>query len=307
MEQQPMIELTGLRINNPQAVLAAFGLTRIMSERGWPVRLHWRETDQRAILEGCEWSQLVEELAAYLDGRERAPELNWADSIKKFSRERYRNLMQQCDARERSWLEAYWYESTHGPASAQRDEELSRSRLDMTSGPIQLFAAVREIIPLLRKKQLERALEEALLQPWLNTDDCSNLGWDPGAIKDGATITGGKLPEKIPHRGVMAAIWLAFETLPWFPARWLAGSRQEISWVLPHQPATANGIRLMLLAQPGLSVQELTAQGWSRWIARIGKNGKYSYLFSATRTWSDRQNPTGSRKTTPAYKAVRME
>ncbi len=300
-----MIELTGLRINNPQAVFAALGLVRILNDRGWPVRLHWRETDHRAILEGCEWSQLVEELTAYLNGREGAPELKWADSIKKLPRARYRELMQQCDARERIWLEAYWYESWHGPQTKNKDG-LAKSRLDMTSGSIKFFAAVREIIPLLRKKPLERALEEALLQPWLNTDDCSNLGWDPGAIKDGATITGGKL-EKIPHRGVMAAIWLAFETLPWFPARWLAGSRQEIRWVLPHQPATANGIRLMLLAHPGLSVQELTAQGWSRWIARIGKNGKYSYLFSATRTWSDRQNPTGSRKTAPAYKAVRME
>lgn len=288
-----MIELTGLRINNAQAVFAAYGLTRVLSERGLSVRLEWRVSDHRAVLSGCDWETLKAHLAEHLKGREQAVELNWADAIKEFPRERYRELMQSSDAKTRKWLEAYWHEPLTHPRSGQKRElALAQTRLDMTAGRVKLFSGIRKTILELQKKDLDAELTKTLLQAWINTDECFNPGWDWGAVKAGASISGGKPPDKTPARGVMAAVWLAFEALPWFPSRWLTHkkSANEVSWVIPHLAVSAAGIESMLLAQQGLSVSELHAQNWSHWVACIAKNGEYGYLLPAARTLSTTQN-----------------
>ena len=69
-------------------------------------------------------------------------------------------------------------------------------------------------------------------------------------MKSGSTYAGEKSPSKVNHITVISAMWLAFEALPLFPARWLAGTGRydEIEWVVPHCPVGLAGLRQMLLA-----------------------------------------------------------
>ncbi|QSA97549.1 hypothetical protein [Methylococcus sp. EFPC2] len=274
-----MIELSGLNITNPQAQLASFGLLRIVASRGKPsATLHWRESDGSACLAGLSWGDLLGVLGDYLVDRERAPELNWADTIKGYLRERYREQMRTANAGEREWLEAYWYE-----VAGKKGVSLAETKLDMTAGGLKLFAAVRKLLPVVRAS-LETSVREALLGPWLNADNVGSLGWDPGALKSGATVAGGKAPTSAKDATVVAAMWLAFEALPLFPARWLAelGKFDEVIWVLPHRPASWAGLREMQLAGVRMDVEDLRAQGWSRWSVGITRNGKFGCLLPPT-------------------------
>ena len=53
-----MIALRGLRINNPQAVMASYGLLRVQHRQGSDARLHWRD-DNVAVLDDMEWAHVV--------------------------------------------------------------------------------------------------------------------------------------------------------------------------------------------------------------------------------------------------------
>jgi hypothetical protein len=275
-----MMELTGLSITNPQAMLASFGLLRIVALNGYPqATLAWRPADHIPCLSGLDWSELMELTERYIGERELAPELNWADTIKGYPRNKYRELCRGAAPELVAWAEAYWHE-----AEQKDGTKLLESRLDMTAGGLKLFAAVRKLIPHVRSR-LEPALREALLGPWLNADNVGSLGWDPCAMKSGATIAGGKAPTSAPHATVSAAMWLAFEALPLFPARWLAelGGPHEIVWVLPHRPATLAHLQQMQLAGPRTAAAELAAEGWSCWSVEIIRNGKFGCLLPPVR------------------------
>jgi hypothetical protein len=276
-----MIQLTGLSIANPQAVMASFGLLRIVATQGLShVTLQWQKDNNTACLLGLEWPQLVEILGSYLKDREQAPELNWADTIKGHNRDQYRQQIRTATPGELEWLESYWYEDLR-----KGDVVLNETKFDMTAGGQKLFSAVRKLIPKVRAK-LEPALTEALIGPWLNNDNVGSFGWDPGAMKSGATITGGKAPTSAPDSTVIAAMWLAFEALPLFPTRWLArtGQYNEIEWALPHYPTTYAGLKQMMIAGLHMAHSELQAQGWSRWTVEVIRNGKFGCLLPAVRT-----------------------
>jgi hypothetical protein len=128
-----------------------------------------------------------------------------------------------------------------------------------------------------------------------NDDDVASIGWDPGAIKRGATIQGGKDPSSAKHLSVAAAQWLAWESLPFFPARWMAGTREEIIFVLPQHPVGYRTAKTMLISGPHLQLDELRAQGWSKWSVALWKSGRDTYLAHA-RTVSDWEVGGGSRR-----------
>ncbi|MEI7866308.1 MAG: hypothetical protein WCI11_00345 [Candidatus Methylumidiphilus sp.] len=284
-----MIELTGLSITNPQAVMASFGLLRVLAQNGQPqARLEWREPDRVAVIHGIDWDVLLETLNAAIQQREHAPELNWADSIKEYPRKQYREQMQTCPPEQRQWLEAFWFEQHQ-----KGKTELAETKLDMTAGQLKLFSTVRNLIPKLRK-HFKGKMQEALLGPWLNEDNVGSLGWDPGAMKSGATLAGEDSPSKARHITVVGAMWLAFEALPLFPARWLAetGRFDEIEWVVPHCPIGWAGLRQMLLAGCKLDASELEVQGWSRWSVAISRNGRLGCLQPAIE--ASQRSPDGA-------------
>ncbi|MFZ4699051.1 MAG: type I-G CRISPR-associated protein, Cas3-extension family [Candidatus Methylumidiphilus sp.] len=289
-----MVELTGLSITNPQAVMASFGLLRVLAQNGQPqARLEWREPDRVAVIHGIDWDMLLETLNAAIQQREQAPELNWADSIKKYPREQYREQMQTCPPEQRQWLEAFWFEQHQKGKTEKGKTELTETKFKMTAAKQGLFSAVRKLIPKLRKHFKEK-MGEALLGPWLNKDNAVTLGWDPGAMKAGSTYAGEKSPSDAKHITVIGAMWLAFEALPLFPARWLeeTGRYDEIEWVVPHCPIGLAGLRQMLLAGGKLEASELEAQGWSRWSIAISHNGSFGCLQPAIE--ASQRSPDGA-------------
>lgn len=283
-----MLPLTALDPVNPQAQFASFGLLRILAEAGHPSRLAWRD-GRHAELHGVDWETVAGAVSGILEA-DRA-ELNWADTVKKFTR--YRELMDSPG--NHPWLAAFWLEAAAG--------KTVETKLDLTAGAQKLFATVQAIIRHLRDQPVEPLLKRNLIEPWDYADRVAGLGFDPGAVRSGASVTGGKPPTSAPQATMALAGLLAFEAWPLLPARWLDGDRDEIVWALPERPTGYGNLRQMLLAAPGLNDAELAAQGWSRWGCGIGRNGKFGYLYPAARTTSDGGNPGDSR----ARKAVKTK
>lgn len=295
-----MIALKGLRINNPQAIMASYGLLRILDHQGLTAHLYWRE-DNVAVIEDIEWPPLVEAVTTYIRGREQAPELNWQAKLSGLSMEDYRTLYRESRNGTREWINAYWY--LKGP-----NDGAAWSKLDLTARKcrVSLCASIRDSISLVsapeakraraqgKKRGVEEYLRAALLDPWANDDDVSSVGWDPGAAKLGAVIAGGHDPSATRHRSVAAAMWLAWESMPLFPARWLAGDRTEVIFVVPQRPVSLAGAQLMLLSGPHLGTTELAAQGWSNWQLQIWTQGEMAY-FTYARTVSNDERAEGSR------------
>ncbi|MDD5035945.1 MAG: hypothetical protein PHE55_14440 [Methylococcaceae bacterium] len=274
-----MIELTALIPANPQAVFASFGLLRVLAEADIPAKLAWRD-GVHAELHGVEFEMLCGVIKNRLD--EKRPELNWADSVKKFTR--YQELM--ADPNHHPWLQAFWLEAP---------DKVEETKLDMTAGGQKLFSVVRAIIKHVHSQPIEQALRRTLIEPWDYADRLSGLGFDPGAVRSGATITGGKSPSSAPHATMALANLFAFEAMPLFPARWLGGTSSELAWVLPHRPVGLGSLRQMLLAAPDMRDAELEMQGWSRWCCRVGRNASFGYLYPAARISSDGNYGVGSR------------
>ena len=229
-------------------------------------------------------------MTQYLEGREDAPELHWTGSLNRFDREQYRKLCRESDARAREWVDGYWYDAN------RKDGAAAWSKLDTTVGSrASLCGSVRDALALMRKQGIEVALRRALLEPWANDDDAATTGWDPAAVKLGASITGGKEPTKAKHRTVAAATWLAWESLPLFPARWIAGERHEVVFVVPHRPVSLAGARMMLLSGPRMDGAELSAQGWSKWTTQVWKNRRSTCLAPLARTTSGGYTPGSPR------------
>lgn len=279
-----MLPLTALDPVNPQAQLASFGLLRILAEAGHPARLAWRD-GRHAELHGVAWETVAAAVSGIL--KPNRAELNWADTVKKFPR--YRELM--ADDGNHLWLQAFWREAAGG----KTDE----TKLDMTAGGQKLFATVQAIVRHLRDQPVVPLLAQTLREPWDYADRVAGLGFDPGAVRSGASVTGGKPPTSAPQATMALAGLLAFEAWPLLPARWLDGDRDEIVWALPERPTGFGNLRQMLLAAPGLNDAELAAQGWSRWGCGIGRNGKFGYLYPAARTPSAGGNRDGSRAANP--------
>jgi hypothetical protein len=281
-----MLALAALDPANPQAVFASFGLLRILAEAGHPARLAWRD-GQHAELHGVDWEAVAAAVPGILNVKR--AELNWSDTVKKFTR--YRELM--ADTGHHPWLEAFWLESAGG--------KTVETKLDMTAGAQKLFATVLAMIRHLRDQPVAPLLARTLREPWDYADRVAGLGFDPGAVRSGASVTGGKPPTSAPQATMSLAGLLAFEALPLLPARWLGGGRDEIVWALPERPTGFAKLRQMLLAAPALRDEELAAQGWSRWACSIGRNGKFGFLYPAARTTSDGGNP-GDPRITKALK-----
>ncbi len=85
-----------------------------------------------------------------------------------------------------------------------------KGSLDFTGGTVILSKVIRQMLDSVDHE----VLVEALDHPWKNKDNIANLGWDVNAIKLAATLPGEKNPSQANHKGVIAAQWLAAESLP---------------------------------------------------------------------------------------------
>jgi hypothetical protein len=239
------MELTGLHADSPIGAMAAFGCLRIC-QRGEEFRgakLGWRAADGSfvAVLR-TEQHRSQEELVAALvaDVKTAATrrELTWRKKLKALEPTEFREaseaILQHATARNRETAD--WFAAFGSDGALDRDDKIDATPLDMTGGPQEFLAGALELAGKLsaaptgrrNAKTGEQAFHEALFGPWKYGDDQHSLGWDPTTIKLGAFTY--KAPTKMANSGVMAAVWLAFESIPLFPCFAVHGRLQARSF-----------------------------------------------------------------------------
>lgn len=152
----------------------------------------------------------------------------------------------------------------------------AKAALDLTAGRVNLRAVISQMLDTVNPIKID----EALNQPWSNTDDITSLGWDASAVKLAARIGGARAPDNSPHRGVLAGQWLAAESLPITGT----GPRGKVySWVTWSVPLDLGGIRAVVQSK---SID----WGGVRYVATVARNGQMGYLEPA-RSASTQQMP----------------
>lgn len=142
-----------------------------------------------------------------------------------------------------------------------------KAPLDLTAGRVNLIAVIKDMLANVDEQKIDEALNTA----WKNQDNVTCLGWDIGAVKMAASIGGNNAPDASPHRGVVAAQWLAAESLP---ITSIGPRKKTYSWVTWSVPLDLGGVRAVAQA---LS----TDWGGVRYEANVGRNGQMGYLEPA--------------------------
>jgi hypothetical protein len=234
----PELSLTGLRPHSPIGAMAAFGLLRIVTRALPNVRpkLKWQgeNGEYHATLITAEPVSREQLIAALIDDVQAAaqrPELAWSETIKGASPHVF---TQECaeastgstqsDRDRADWLTAFSTELS------VKDERLLQTPFDMSVARQKFLLDAGRLAAFLGKtnrggkqKSPREDYLEALFGPWRYEDDQHSLGWDPTTIKLGAFTH--KPPTAMENRGVRAAVWLAFESLPMFPCFYEGGMR----------------------------------------------------------------------------------
>jgi hypothetical protein len=222
------IDLTGLRADLPIGIMAAIGCLRVCArtEEFRGSKLGWARSGGSYTAVLCTPSartadDLVAALMADVKRAAERMELTWRKKLKALSPAEYREAAKAALSKGREtadWFAAFGCET----AKDREGVNVEPTPLDMTGGPQEFLAGACELAQKLstapkgkKAKTPAQAFREALFGPWEYRDDQHSLGWDPTTIKLGAFTT--QAPTKMANSGVMAAIWLAFESLPMFP------------------------------------------------------------------------------------------
>lgn len=142
-----------------------------------------------------------------------------------------------------------------------------KTPLDLTAGKVSLREVIKEMLATVDRDNIE----QTLFAPWRNRDNIVSLGWDIGALKLAANSGGEYAPDNAPHRGELAAQWLAAESLPITSVGKRSKSYTWITWTVP---LDLGGVRALVLARS-------TAWGGECYKAVIGRNGQMGYLAPA--------------------------
>lgn len=275
-----MIDLPGLSGASPIGFLAALGMLRVLVEdRGHDARLAWRHG--RAVLEGLELADAIDELAANMAGRGDALEFAWADTTRGVTPEQYRNAVAQAggDRRALAFLAGWGTD-----AVIREGSSIAATRFDMTSGQQKLLRNLRELASRIDRRSLEVAL---LGGPY---EGQSSFGLDPAAVRFHAHEP--QAPTNSDPPGKPGLIWLAFEAIPLHPVMpvsatrarttgWRGGSASAYVWPMWSALLTLAEVRLLR----ALPLQRLSDRPGVTdvWAAHYGKSGKYGILLPARR------------------------
>lgn len=274
-----MIELPGLSGASPIGFLAALGMLRVLVEdRGRDARLAWRHG--RAVLEGLELTDAIDELAANMAGRGDALEFTWADTTRGVTPEQYRKAVAEAGGNRR----ALAFLAGWGTDAVVREGSIAATRFDMTSGQQKLLRNLREVALTITRRSLEIAL---LGGPY---EAQSSFGLDPVAVRFHAHEP--QAPTNSDPPGKPGLIWLAFEAIPLHPvlpvsatrartAGWRGGPASAYVWPLWSTFLTLAEVSLLR----ALPVERLPDRvGVTEvWAARFGKNSEYGILLPALR------------------------
>jgi len=239
--------MPGLSGSHPLGAMAAFGLLRIIAIESpfGEAKLAWvLEGDWLAELhveESVDLDSLIEYLTARQPQRTAAPWLTWHDDIK-CPPSHFRDVWQELQnefandyspegkrlANEHSQFQASY--GSEFVLDKKATPDVKPTAFHMTAGQQRFLKTVKELAASLdpeqratrrqtetdRVTELRSAYETALLGPWTYEDSQHSLGWDPAT--EGLHALSDKSPSAAGPSSVRAAVWLAFESLPLFPA-----------------------------------------------------------------------------------------
>ncbi|NKN34396.1 type I-G CRISPR-associated protein, Cas3-extension family [Marichromatium bheemlicum] len=267
------MRLTALRANNPVAVMAAYGVLRLLPE----ARLRWRDVHPELECEG----DPVARLAALLPARLAAPEHTRLDDPRDNNIggvEGFRHLSEEIPS---EWLAAYAAECADGV----RDTGLL-----LLGGRHRFVANARDVMAALaRRDDVGVAIQEALFGPWRYADKVIAWGWDAAARIDPAASP--RDVSSTPKFGVAGAYWLAWESLPLWPmvnGRTVGMSPREWRYPVCAEWVGCETLRALILGGEQLAHREREALGVTYWSAALLSGGKFGKVLG----WA---HPAGAR------------
>lgn len=209
-----MIELTALKGSSPIGAMAAYGVLRILHLQGVKARLQFdHETTQASLDVDLDAQELIDTIKGYIEQHDCAPDYDVPQTGA--------NILA----------------SEFGPALyVEQKDKVAKSIFNRVAGSDNVLNLARKgradiLKNSSRVKSTEDNIKEALFGPWLQNDAIATFGWNPADKKEAASLAGTKVPKSLKHRTVVAANWLAFESLPLLAPLALISERKE--WCYP--------------------------------------------------------------------------
>lgn len=227
-----MISLTALKGSSPIGAMAAYGVLRVLHLQGIDARLQFDpETTQVSIDAALDDQDLIEVIREYIAQVDCAPgfavPVNGEDILgSEFGPALY------CENWEKGAIKIgkTVFNRVAGSDNILNLARKARSEILKTST---------------RSKQPEENIREALFGPWLQNDNIATFNWNPADKKERASLPGKREPKKLRQRTVVAANWLAFESLPLLAPIALISGKNEWSYPLPARASFQEARALM--------------------------------------------------------------
>ncbi len=257
-----MIELTALKGNTPIGCMAAYGVLRVLYLSGIDAVLSFDpETTQATIGKVDNKSILLDTLKDYIESNDCAPDFKVPKT--------------GSDILGSDFGPALYVESIEGI------KKTIFNRVAGSSDVIKLARKARlEILKNTRSgKSTEDNFTEALYGPWHQNDSVSTFGWNSADKKEAASLPGSKIPKSMKHRTVVAANWLAFESLPLLAPIALISGKREWQYPLPCKVTYLEASALMY-GFSGLKEADLKAMQISVYYSRAEYYSKSASCFA---------------------------
>ncbi len=299
----PQLRLTALKSSVPIGFMAALGAFRhanAMPQLGL-VKLGWKPHCGQwcAVLEisnEVSADGLVQLFVERVKDMGERPEFTWSNAVKSSKttelRREAQHALEAASADNHQlvdWFQAFASELAH------KEGVLESTPFDMTVAR-QLFLADAEwLTKSLAEPDKKRGDEvnaesfrEALFGPWKYGDNQHSLGWDPATILMGAFTP--RAPTSMSKAGVRAAVWLAMESLPFFPCFFESGlatcgfvkkgRKQSFHWAVWESPLSLTAVRTLLAQAPGIEEDEKVGRGLcAMYTSAVYKPNKYLTSF----------------------------
>jgi hypothetical protein len=279
------MRLTGLRPENPVAMMAAYGTLRLLPG----ARLRWANTHPELDWDG----DILAALAQQLPQRLEAPEINLLDDPRDKHIGGVAGYRALAETIPHEWLMAYAGETAGGIVSTD---------LELFGGQHKFVVLARKHMQALTKVKLLDKIEEALLGPWRYADAAQAWGWDAAMRLDAATLP---LEASSAHKpGVLGAYWLAWESLPLWPMingrtlGFVHAKGEGWYWQYPTcgEWLSWAGLKALVWGLPRLAATEQQALRVRVWTAPVLATSQFGKELGLARIWSSGQGPGGSRR-----------
>ena len=257
------IPLPGLDGRSPMGVMAAYGLLRLttLMAPDEPPKLCWDKVARTAELHmsvGCESLETI--LKKALEYRLNSKVLTLGDDIK-LSPEEYREWVLEClsDTSDSQYGDDDLIEFMPAFGSDQITQSVKNAikttSFHMTAGQQRFLSMVRELVQALGEDEVfSTKLNETLFEPWAYRDKVHSMGWNPAGERTHAYQQ--EAPSKSKAKGLMLAVWLAFEALPLFPCMTMGkklrtsafagfGRKQFFHWPLWCDPISLMAVKTL--------------------------------------------------------------